>query len=111
MHAPGYGWLYGGQWFDEATQKPTANDPKNVEALTWEKTFYDKYGAQNIANFMKSSGAYLTAEDLLESGKLAMVLDGPWNLTFAAMQVPRPGPVHRRRSVSRPCRSQSVHRD
>jgi multiple sugar transport system substrate-binding protein len=81
-------WSFGGGWFDEATQKPTANNPKNVEALTWEKSFYDKYGAQNIANFMKSSGAYLTAQDLIEGGKLAMVFDGPWNLTFAAMQAP-----------------------
>ncbi len=79
---------FGGGWFDEATQKPTANLPANVEALTWEKSFYDKYGAQNLANFMKSAGAYLTAQDLLESGKLAMVLDGPWNLTFAASQAP-----------------------
>ncbi len=77
-----YGWAFGGSWYDEKTKKITANDPKNIEALKWELAFYTKYGAQKIQNFVKSAGNYLTAQDLFEAGKLAMVYDGEWNLAF-----------------------------
>lgn len=83
-----FGWLFGGQWFDTAANKATANDPANIKALTWESQFYSKYGAQNVANFEKSAGAYLTAQDLFESGKLAMVYDGPWALAYVEQNVP-----------------------
>ena len=82
------GWLFGGGWYNQATQKVTADDAQNVGALTWEASFYQKYGAQNVANFLQSAGAYLTAQDPLESGKLAMVYDGPWAIAFAQANVP-----------------------
>ncbi len=82
------GWLFGGGWYDESTGKVTANLPQNVAALAWETGFYQKYGAQNMANFLQSAGAYLTAQDPLESGKLAMVYDGPWSIAFAQSNVP-----------------------
>lgn len=77
-----YGWAFGGKWYDTDTKKITANDPKNIEALKWELSFYTKYGAQKIQNFAKSAGNYLTLQDLFQSGKLAMVYDGEWNLAF-----------------------------
>lgn len=81
-------WLFGGDWYDVASQKVTANLSQNVAALTWETAFYQKYGAQNMANFLSSAGAYLTAQDPLESGKLAMTYDGPWNLAFTKENAP-----------------------
>ncbi len=77
-----YGWAFGGDWYDAATKKITANHPKNIEALKWELGFYTKYGAQKVQNFVKSAGNYLTAQDLFQSGKVAMVYDGEWNLVF-----------------------------
>jgi multiple sugar transport system substrate-binding protein len=82
------GWLFGGDWYNAATQKVTANMPQNVAALAWEASFYQKYGAQNMANFLQSAGAYLTAQDPLESGKLAMTFDGPWDLAFTKENAP-----------------------
>lgn len=82
------GWLFGGQWFDSSSNKATANNAANVKALTWESQFYQKNGAQNVADFEKSAGAYLTAQDLFESGKLAMVYDGPWALSYIQQNVP-----------------------
>jgi multiple sugar transport system substrate-binding protein len=84
-----YGWLFGGQWYDSSTNKVTPDTPANVAALTWETNFVKQYGAQNIANFIGSSGAYLTATDPFESGKLAMVYDGPWALAFIEANVPK----------------------
>jgi len=77
-----YGWAFGGEWYDPTTKKITANHPKNIEALKWEQSFYARYGAQKIQNFVKSAGNYLTLQDVFQSGKLAMVYDGEWNLAF-----------------------------
>jgi multiple sugar transport system substrate-binding protein len=83
-----YGWLFGGQWYNASTKKVTPDSPANVAALSWETDFVKQYGAQNIANFISSSGAYLTASDPFESGKLAMVFDGPWAIAFIKANVP-----------------------
>ena len=72
------GWDFGGQWYNEKTHTITAGAPQNIAALNYEVSFYKKYGASNMANFESSAGAYLTANDPFESGKLAMVYDGPW---------------------------------
>jgi multiple sugar transport system substrate-binding protein len=87
-----YGWLFGGQWYNQTTKQVTPDTPANVAALTWETNFVKQYGAQNIANFIGSSGAYLTATDPFESGKLAMVYDGPWALAFIEANVPSLAP-------------------
>ena len=80
------GWAFGGHWYQHG--HVTANNPNNVAALNWEASFYQKYGAQNVANFLHSAGAYLTSKDLFESGKLAMVYDGPWALDYIEANVP-----------------------
>ena len=77
-----YGWLFGGDWYNAKTQQPTADLPQNIKALTWETQFYQKYGAKNVDNFVKSAGAYLS-NDIFASGKLAMAYDGEWWLDFA----------------------------
>jgi len=76
------GWDFGGQWYNEKTHTITADAPQNIAALNYEVSFYKKYGASNMANFESSAGAYLTANDPFESGKLAMVYDGPWALQY-----------------------------
>jgi multiple sugar transport system substrate-binding protein len=83
-----YGWLFGGQWYDSSTSKITPDTSANVAALSWEASYVKQYGAQNIANFLSSAGAYLTAQDPFESGKLAMVYDGPWALQYIDANVP-----------------------
>ncbi len=76
-----YAWLFGGDWFKG--NKSTAADPANVQALTWETTYYKKYGASNVTRFMSGFGQYLTAADGFESGKMAMIFDGWWTAFFA----------------------------
>ena len=77
-----YGWLFGGEWTDKSGA-PTPLDPANVKALAWEQTYYKKLGAQNVSNVLHSAGAYLTGADPFESGKLAMMFDGPWSEQYA----------------------------
>jgi multiple sugar transport system substrate-binding protein len=77
-----YAWLFGGGWYDTHSSQITADNPANVKALEWEMRFYRKYGAQNIDNFVKSAGVYLS-NDVFASGRLAMAYDGEWWLNFA----------------------------
>ena len=84
------GWLFGGQWYQNG--KVTADSAANIAALSWERGFYTKYGAKNMANFIASAGTYLTAQDPFESGKLAMVYDGPWALAYIEANVPKLAP-------------------
>ncbi len=77
-----YGYAFGASWFD-SNGNPTPNTPQAVAALKWEKSFYDAFGVKNIQNFVQSAGSYLTASDPLESGKVAMMFDGPWSIQYA----------------------------
>jgi len=86
------GWAFGGQWYNSKTHAITADAKQNVAALNYEVGFYKKYGAENMANFESSSGAYLTANDPFESGKLAMVYDGPWALQYIKANRPSLAP-------------------
>ena len=81
------GWAFGGQWV--ANNKPSATNSANLAALTWEDSFYKKFGAQQMAAFESSAGSYLTATDPFFTGKLAMTFDGPWNVAFMTKSNPQ----------------------
>ncbi|MBA3871634.1 MAG: extracellular solute-binding protein [Anaerolineae bacterium] len=83
-----YAWAMGGDWYDSATNKITANHPKNIEALKWELAFYEKYGGQKVKNFLASAGGYLTDQDVFRTGKVGMVYDGEWNIVFPTADFP-----------------------
>jgi ABC-type glycerol-3-phosphate transport system substrate-binding protein len=83
-----YAWAFGGEWTNSKGQA-TPTNPDNVAALKWEQTFYKRFGAQNVSNFISSAGAYLTAGDPFESGKLAMMFDGPWSEQYAKANNPK----------------------
>lgn len=82
-----YGYAFGGSWADKSG-KATPNTPANVAALSWMKKVYDAAGGQKVTNFVSSAGSYLTGSDPLESGKLAMMFDGPWSIQYAKDNAP-----------------------
>lgn len=81
-----YSWLFGGDWFNG--NKSIAAESANVQALAWEASYYKKYGASNVKRFVSGCGQYLTAADCFESGKVAMMYDGEWNIAFVHENVP-----------------------
>jgi len=83
-----YGWLFGGSWTN-SKGTPTPASAANIAALEWEQSFYKKFGAQNVTNFISSAGAYLTGGDPFESGKMAMMFDGPWTEQYAKANNPK----------------------
>lgn len=81
------GWAFGGEWV--TNNKPSATGAANLAALTWENSFYKKFGFQQMAAFQGSAGSYLTATDPFFTGKLAMTFDGPWNVAFMKKSNPQ----------------------
>lgn len=82
-----YTYAFGGSWF-KADGTATPNTPQSVAALTWEKQIFDALGPSKAQAFISSTGSYLTQSDPLESGKVAMMFDGPWAIQFAKDNAP-----------------------
>src|SRR4029453_13767760 len=76
-----YGTMFGGTFFDDATNTVTANAPNNVAALEWLRTHPEKYDPGKLAAFQEGL-ANERAQNLdpLISGKYALQLQGPWKL-------------------------------
>jgi multiple sugar transport system substrate-binding protein len=51
-----WGWLFGGEFFDDKANKCTANHPKNVEALTWVGGYAQRLGDARARAFQASFG-------------------------------------------------------
>jgi len=73
-----WGQVFGGGWYNAATKKVTAEDPHNVQALTWLSRFWKTYGPSKLDRFQAGFGTYLTANDPFYRGKVAMLIDGDW---------------------------------
>ncbi|MCL4368922.1 MAG: ABC transporter substrate-binding protein, partial [Actinobacteria bacterium] len=94
-----WGWVWGGSFYDQQTQKVTANDPKIVDALTWMVSFAQKYGEENMVSFQTAFGQ--GAQSPFIAGLVAMDPNGNWeiaqidqyspNLSYGI--IPYPGPA------------------
>lgn len=76
-----WGTVFGGSFYDPATNAITANDPKLVEALTWYRTYAETYGASEVAAFREGLASERGgALDPFLAGKFSMQDQGPWKL-------------------------------
>jgi multiple sugar transport system substrate-binding protein len=46
-----WGWLFGGEFYDEKTRRCTANHPRNIEALEWLASYARRYGDERLRAF------------------------------------------------------------
>ncbi|HET7560054.1 MAG TPA: ABC transporter substrate-binding protein [Limnochordia bacterium] len=69
----GWGWLFGGEYYNTETRKITANDPHIVDALRWEVSYVQRY-QKSAGNFCK--------------GTLGMNIDGSWSMTSLPTSCP-----------------------
>ena len=65
---------YGSDWSDK-DGKPTANDPKTIEGMTWIKRFLDE-------DLAPKGMKVLDLRNMFKDGKLAFMFEGPWVLTL-----------------------------
>jgi ABC-type glycerol-3-phosphate transport system substrate-binding protein len=86
-----WGWVFGGNFFDQAKNKVTANDPPIVAALEWMVSYAKKYDITKFASFVAPFGgtSNLNLGQVFGIGKLAMQPLGPWEIP--AIQQYNPG--------------------
>ncbi len=73
----GWGWVYGGDFWDPNSQKVTANDPKNVAALTYFQQEVQRLGLDKVTTFNKAQSQGKLSGPL--AGHMGMWIDGNWN--------------------------------
>ncbi|MDI6783276.1 MAG: extracellular solute-binding protein [bacterium] len=83
-----YGWENGGEFMSSDGKTCTLNDPKIVEALAWMVNVYDLLGgrAKVVSGF--EAGFQGQIADAFNIGKVAMKIDGDWNLDVFARYAP-----------------------
>jgi multiple sugar transport system permease protein len=83
-----YGWMNGGHFMSADGKHCTLNDPRIVDALGWLTKVYDSMGGATAVKAFESS---LQSGDLdpFITGKLAMKIDGFWQITDTVAQYGR----------------------
>lgn len=76
-----WGTVFGGSFYDPTSDSVTANDPAIVEALTWMRSYPEKYGKDQVAEFQAGLASERAQNlDPLIAGKFSMQIQGPWKL-------------------------------
>lgn len=73
-------WFGGRLWNGKDTI--TADEPGNVRAYEWIRSYSLKYGVNNINKFSSGFGAFASPQNAFLSSKAAMVLQGVWMYNF-----------------------------
>lgn len=90
---PDYPWLdvvfwpvvFGGSFYNKSTGKVTPNDPRDVQAINYEASFYKIYGGETAVNAFRSGlGKRGTPQDPLLTGQLAMAAG--WDYNYPAQR-------------------------
>lgn len=85
-----WAYTFGGNWWNPRTHAVTPTDKGNVAALTWEASYYKKYGATALNNFNGASyGGGPLGSDPFAFGKVAMELGGEWLHAFLNSYAPK----------------------
>ncbi|MBX7256811.1 MAG: extracellular solute-binding protein [Candidatus Hydrogenedentes bacterium] len=87
-----WGGLFGGTWYDSKTGYATcASDSSIVASLAWQGTFSETPNSATNAPYALDSskfqsfekmGAYQSANNPFYAGKVAMIIEGEWQVTF-----------------------------
>lgn len=82
-----WGWAFGGDFYDVANQKVTADNPNNIAALEWMvENYAKKYDPTQISAFQSGFGS--NESNPLYQGQTAMAPIGSWELANIAQYAP-----------------------
>lgn len=86
----GYGYSWGGEFFDAAACQVTPDDPRVVAAFEWVQTYCEELGAQQVADFGTPTMApgFPPQEHPFITGNLAMQITGDWGINQMAQYAP-----------------------
>jgi len=94
-----WGIFFGGRWYNyETGEVNIAKDPGLIASFRWQQSFTVDPAAtvqlpyamdpERIAAFSKGMGDYFSANNPFYSGKVAMISEGEWQLTFIPKYAP-----------------------
>ena len=76
-------YCFGGSIYSDDLRQVTPDDEANIEALTWMRQFYEKYGADEIRRWQESVNMGADAPtNPFYTGDLSMVVNGEWIPSF-----------------------------
>lgn len=73
-------WAYhfGGRIFDATTHRAMIDSPENVRAMEWIARSNQELGVKELAKLADGFGNYFTPENPFLTGKVGMIVQGPW---------------------------------
>ena len=83
-----YSALSGASWLKEDGTSNVGSDPAWAEVMTWQKAFVDAIGYDKLNKFSSGLGQEFSADNALQTGQVAMTIDGEWRTAFIADQTP-----------------------
>jgi multiple sugar transport system substrate-binding protein len=84
-----FAFLFGGEWANDKGE-PTPDNPGNIAALNfWVDTVVKKYGVDQIKKFQSGFGEYASPQNPFYTGKVAMTIDGAWQIQFIKEYAPQ----------------------
>jgi multiple sugar transport system substrate-binding protein len=83
-----YGTLVGATYFDKSGKSNLSRDPGWTRLLNWQKSLIDYYGYNKLVKWQTGAGDEFSASHAFENGKLAMMLDGEWRVSFIKNEHP-----------------------
>jgi multiple sugar transport system substrate-binding protein len=75
---PQWMYVFGGELYDETSQKITANHPKNVEALTWLRDYFQSMGDIDKLTAFAQRPGFFEAGNPFATKQCAFLFDGFW---------------------------------
>ena len=76
-----WGWWFGGRLWD-GDRTITANAPENVAAYDWIASYPKRFGASDLLTFRSGAGNFASSQNAFFTGRVAMILQGPWIYNF-----------------------------
>jgi len=82
-----WGLWFGGQFWN-GKDKITVDSPENIAAYQWIQSYPQRFGADKILAFRDSFGNFASAQNAFFTGRVAMILQGPWIYNFIKNYAP-----------------------
>jgi len=76
-----WGYWFGGKLWD-GKDTVTTDEPRNIKAYEWVRSYSEKYGVENIKKFSSSFGVFASPQNAFLSSKVAMTTQGVWMFNF-----------------------------
>lgn len=81
-----WGWWFGGDLWDG--KRITLNSPGNLAAMDWIATYPRRFQSRDLLSFRDGFGNFASPQNAFFTGRVAMVLQGPWIHTFIEKYAP-----------------------